>query len=499
MLQLDPSKRITLEQVKEDKWFTEGYEHEPLPAPKVLSITPEMQVQVLDELEEIGLDRAQVKKSLDEGTYDHLTATYYLIADKNFKKKSALESAVKEGDRLVQGSLVDTEPARSPAPAGRRESNVPVLPNITPTASRKLAEAPNMNAIVEEGMGGTATGNVADLPTRRTLSPIERPTSGATERPRSRTVEPADHADDGHAPRPPSSSGVRAVVNATSSASRRRATVSTPVAVADLKKELLQNNVNAAIAAASTSPTSSQPVAETGAPEVVVRARPRPALPSAGRERPSSFAGVPSNQIQTIPTPNEMHTTASQVPAPGATSAAVSTLLPTPVARNPPRRNRAQTVDASAAPHQIMAAAASASGSGSADDRPTSAAASQLSSAVSTSGSQLSLAERLKIKFRKEGQKAEPRVLRFTFSVSTTSTKEPEAILSEVLRVLTEAGVKFDVNGFIANCSYQSIDFEMEVCKLPRLAVNGLRFKRMSGDSWAYKNLLTDLIAKMNL
>ncbi|KAI8918664.1 KA1 domain/Ssp2 C-terminal domain-containing protein, partial [Powellomyces hirtus] len=91
------------------------------------------------------------------------------------------------------------------------------------------------------------------------------------------------------------------------------------------------------------------------------------------------------------------------------------------------------------------------------------------------------------------------RVLRFTFSVSTTSTKSPDAILAEVLRVLTAHGVKYEVIGFIASCSFQGTEFEMEVCKLPRLAVNGLRFKRMSGDSWAYKNLLTDLIAKMNL
>ncbi|KAI9098709.1 kinase-like domain-containing protein, partial [Phlyctochytrium arcticum] len=85
MLQLDPTKRITLDQVKEDKWFIEGFENEPLPAPQVLNLTVEQQTQVLDELEEIGLDRVAVKKSLDEGTYDHLTATYYLIADKSFK------------------------------------------------------------------------------------------------------------------------------------------------------------------------------------------------------------------------------------------------------------------------------------------------------------------------------------------------------------------------------------------------------------------------------
>ncbi|RKO86859.1 KA1 domain/Ssp2 C-terminal domain-containing protein, partial [Blyttiomyces helicus] len=91
------------------------------------------------------------------------------------------------------------------------------------------------------------------------------------------------------------------------------------------------------------------------------------------------------------------------------------------------------------------------------------------------------------------------RSLRFTFSVSTTSTKEPEAIFAEVLRVLTEANVKHECTGYIATCQYQDVEFEIEVCKLPRLSVNGLRFKRMSGNSWNYKHLLSDLIGKMSL
>ncbi|KAI8918663.1 kinase-like domain-containing protein, partial [Powellomyces hirtus] len=88
MLQLDPSKRITLDQVQTDKWFTEGYENDSsasIQVPKPQPLTAEQSTRVLNELEEIGLDRAAVRKSLDEGTYDHLAATYYLIADKLFK------------------------------------------------------------------------------------------------------------------------------------------------------------------------------------------------------------------------------------------------------------------------------------------------------------------------------------------------------------------------------------------------------------------------------
>ncbi|KAH9268891.1 hypothetical protein BASA84_000011 [Batrachochytrium salamandrivorans] len=49
---------------------------------------------VLDELEEIGLDRASVEKSLQTGDYDPLAATYYLIADKRFRQKTTRNNVV---------------------------------------------------------------------------------------------------------------------------------------------------------------------------------------------------------------------------------------------------------------------------------------------------------------------------------------------------------------------------------------------------------------------
>lgn len=85
MLVIDPAKRITVDQMLQEKWYTEGCENEP---PQVINpsqnqaMTAEQQKSILDELEELGLERDAVLKSINEGTYDSLSATYYLVADR---------------------------------------------------------------------------------------------------------------------------------------------------------------------------------------------------------------------------------------------------------------------------------------------------------------------------------------------------------------------------------------------------------------------------------
>ncbi|EGF77088.1 hypothetical protein BATDEDRAFT_6988, partial [Batrachochytrium dendrobatidis JAM81] len=91
------------------------------------------------------------------------------------------------------------------------------------------------------------------------------------------------------------------------------------------------------------------------------------------------------------------------------------------------------------------------------------------------------------------------RTARFTFSLNTTSTKEPDLVFAEVVRVLKDAGVKHSIANLVATCDLEGIQFELEVCRLPNLALNGLRFKRLMGNTWEYKDLLTNLISKMNL
>jgi Kinase associated domain 1 len=95
--------------------------------------------------------------------------------------------------------------------------------------------------------------------------------------------------------------------------------------------------------------------------------------------------------------------------------------------------------------------------------------------------------------------KDEPRTARFTFSVSTTSTKEPPAVFEIVKKSLADAQIKFTAVAMTAVCTSNDVEFEIEVCKLPNLQVVGLRCKRLHGDAFAYKDILSSLIATMNL
>ena len=93
-----------------------------------------------------------------------------------------------------------------------------------------------------------------------------------------------------------------------------------------------------------------------------------------------------------------------------------------------------------------------------------------------------------------------PRSLRFTFSMKTTSSKEPDSIIGEIRRVLESNGVDFEQKErYLLFCVHGDgrgdnlIQWEMEVCKLPRLSLNGVRFKRISGTSMAFKNIASKI------
>ncbi|KAJ0063241.1 hypothetical protein NL108_015037 [Boleophthalmus pectinirostris] len=101
---------------------------------------------------------------------------------------------------------------------------------------------------------------------------------------------------------------------------------------------------------------------------------------------------------------------------------------------------------------------------------------------------------------------SKPRSLRFTWSMRTTSSMEPNEILREIRKVLDANNCDYEQQeSFLLLCVHGDaraenlVQWEMEVCKLPRLSLNGVRFKRISGSSIAFKNIASKVANELKL
>uniref|UniRef100_A0A7I2YQF4 Serine/threonine-protein kinase SIK3 n=1 Tax=Homo sapiens TaxID=9606 RepID=A0A7I2YQF4_HUMAN len=105
-----------------------------------------------------------------------------------------------------------------------------------------------------------------------------------------------------------------------------------------------------------------------------------------------------------------------------------------------------------------------------------------------------------------ENKEAKPRSLRFTWSMKTTSSMDPGDMMREIRKVLDANNCDYEQRErFLLFCVHGDghaenlVQWEMEVCKLPRLSLNGVRFKRISGTSIAFKNIASKIANELKL
>ncbi|XP_058847876.1 MAP/microtubule affinity-regulating kinase 3 isoform X2 [Acipenser ruthenus] len=105
-----------------------------------------------------------------------------------------------------------------------------------------------------------------------------------------------------------------------------------------------------------------------------------------------------------------------------------------------------------------------------------------------------------------ENKETKPRSLRFTWSMKTTSSMDPSDMMREIRKILDANNCDYEQRErFLLFCVHgdghaeNMVQWEMEVCKLPRLSLNGVRFKRISGTSIAFKNIASKIANELKL
>uniref|UniRef100_A0A8C8R8U2 Serine/threonine-protein kinase MARK2 n=1 Tax=Pelusios castaneus TaxID=367368 RepID=A0A8C8R8U2_9SAUR len=485
---LNPSKRGTLEQIMKDRWMNVGHEDDEL-KPYVEPLPDYKDPRRTELMVSMGYTRDEIQDSLVGQKYNEVMATYLLLG----YKSSELDN---ETITLKPRPLGELANSGAPSPSHKVQRSVSANPKQRrfsdqvpgiPTSSSYSKKTQSNNAEnkrpEEEREAGRKASSTVKVPASP-LTGLERKKSTPT----------------------PSTNSVL-------STSTNRSRNSPMLDRASLGQNSIQNGKDSLTTPGSRASTAS-------ASATVGSARPR-------QHQKSMSASVHPNKPTLPPTENNCEaqrpsTAPQRVPVASPSAHNISSAIPerTNFPRGVSSRSTfhagqlRQVRDQQNLPYNVPPASPSGNSQG---RRGASGSifSKFTSKFVRRNPHEPESKDRVETlrphmvggdKERDENREAKPRSLRFTWSMKTTSSMEPNEMMKEIRKVLDANSCQCELQEkYMLLCMHGApghdsfVQWEMEVCKLPRLSLNGVRFKRITGTSMAFKNIASKVANELKL